>query len=92
MPPFCLLCRREYGHDIFCPNHPHKGKEFLSYPEGVGDVRFHRFDGQTVTLKRVQYDTVGTIANAQPDDTSGDFENGNTFHVPNVAWWEVVYE
>lgn len=65
---------------------------FLNYPDGIGDVRFHYRDGSTHVLRRVAFDTVGGDAHACKNDTSGEFENGEVFHVPNVLWWEVIYE
>ena len=57
---------------------------------GVGTVRFHRLDGKSFDLKDVQFDTLSNVATNE-GDLSGDFENGEPFHVPFVAWWEVVY-
>lgn len=88
---FCTQCGHTIGHAKDCINHPHYGKDFLTYAEGIGDVRFHRLDGKTVDLKRVEFDSISTVAVSE-GDISGDFENGESFHVPYVAWWEVVYE
>ena len=94
MPVHCCTVQSTYGvgHAIFCPENPNAGKDFLSYPDGIGDVRFHYFNGQTFTLKRVQFETIGGDPNGHISDVTGDFENGELFHVPNVAWWEVVYQ
>jgi len=94
MPPFtcCSIARQHgIGHLKTCINNPNYGKAFLSYPDGIGDVRFHRHDGKTVTLRRVEFDSISEKAVTE-GDLSGEFENGNTFHVPYVAWWEVIYE
>lgn len=64
---------------------------FMNYPEGVLDVMFHRLDGQTVRLNRVLFDTVSESA-TNTGDLCGEFENGDLFHVPFVAWWEVIYD
>lgn len=57
---------------------------------GIADVRFHFRDGSSHVIKRVKFDTVGGDPNGHKSDTTGDFANGNLFHVPNVVWWEVV--
>ncbi len=94
MPNFCCPINRRYGfgHSAFCDNHPDKGAGFLSYPDGIGDVRFTYRDGSTHTLKRVQFETIGGDPNGHKSDTTGEFESGETFHIPNCVMWEVVYE
>lgn len=90
---YCSICHigSDFGHTETCPRSPMRRKAFMAYPEGIGDVRFHRFDGETVVIKRVAFDTVsGVGSNART--VSGDFENGNPFHVPECAWWEVIYD
>lgn len=94
MPNACCDFNHIYGrgHNSYCSEHPHKGKAFMSYPDGIGDVRFHYRDGSSHVIKGVQFDTVGGDKNGHRMDVTGDFENGNIFHVPNVLWWEVVYD
>lgn len=76
-----------YRNEVKAPKKP----DYLSYPEGIGDVRFHYFDGRTFILKRVQFDNIGSGSAECRGDLTGELEDGEIFHVPNVAWWEVVY-
>lgn len=94
MPPFCcpINDRLGVGHNIDCHKHPNRGAHWLNYPDGIGDVRFHFRDGSSHVLRRVQHESIGGDPNGNRSDTVGEFENGNVFHVPNVVWWEVVYE
>lgn len=80
-------CNGDVNHSPGCLIQP----AYMSYPDGMGDVRFHYFDGRTFILKRVQFDSIGSGSAECMGDLTGEFEDGEIFHVPNVAWWEVVY-
>lgn len=94
MPNFCCNINGQFGigHDTWCGRNVNKGKRFMTYADGIGDVRFHYRDGSTYVLRAVQYETIGGDPNGCISDTTGEFENGNTFHVPNVVWWECIFE
>lgn len=90
----CCPLNRVYGcgHNTWCGNHPDAGKTFLTYPDGVGDVKFTYFDGQTFTVTAVQFDTIAQDPNGPSNTLTCDRMDGEMFHIPNCAMWEVVYE
>lgn len=79
------------GHNPYCDNHPHKGEEWMTYPDGVGDIRFTYFNGETLTVKRVQFTSISVDVNADKNTLSCEREDGTMFNIPNCAMWEVIY-
>lgn len=91
----CGITCREWGHQynggclLGTNGRPFPKSEEIV--EGKGDVTFHLVNGDSFTLKDINFDDISPVGANKECISAESFDGQTIYHIPFVRYWTVSY-